>query len=91
MAVKQKLTTTNKEKKRHGLIRKNYILSDHPLQLFRPVRLAKLLDISPTTLWRWWAQEHILPPPTQVGPYIRGWRYEEVAHLLKVKPFDATR
>jgi hypothetical protein len=71
--------------KRGNNNRRDYVLSDHPLQLFRPVRLAKLLDISPVTLWRWWAVEHVLPPPTQVGPYIRGWTYQQVAHLLHVE------
>jgi hypothetical protein len=64
--------------RRHG--RK---LEPHLLQVYRPDRLAVLLDINPSTLWRWWARHHILPPPTRFGPFVRGWTYEQVKALLE--------
>jgi hypothetical protein len=60
------------------------VIGDHPLQLYRPGRLARLLDVHLTTLWRW-RKDGLLPPPVQVGPNVRGWTYEQVAHLLHVE------
>jgi hypothetical protein len=81
---RSKKTKPDKQKpKRHSVTRKDYVLSDRPLQIFRPSRLAKLLDVNPVTIWRWWKEDGVLPPPTQIGPYIRGWTRDQVAHLLR--------
>jgi predicted DNA-binding transcriptional regulator AlpA len=62
--------------------RKPAVLSDHPLQLIRPGRLARLLDVNSVTIWRW-QRDGVLPPPTQIGAYVKGWTYQQVEHLLK--------
>jgi predicted DNA-binding transcriptional regulator AlpA len=79
-------TKSDKPKpKPHGVLRRDYNVSDHPFQLFRAGRLARLLDVSPITVWRW-RKDGVLPPPVWVGPGIRGWTYQQVAHLLKLQP-----
>ncbi|MGF1620179.1 MAG: helix-turn-helix transcriptional regulator [Rhodomicrobiaceae bacterium] len=44
----------------------------HPLRLYRITRLAALLDVHITTIWRW-VQEGILPQPIEISPGVRGW------------------
>lgn len=56
----------------------------HPLRFYRPGRLAELLDVDPSTVWRWWRHQAVLPPPIQIGG-IRGWREDQVAHLLQAE------
>ena len=62
---------------------KAVVIGDHPLQLYRPNRLAKLLDVANTTIWRW-RRDGVLPEPIQVGPGVRGWTHAQVEHLLHV-------
>jgi predicted DNA-binding transcriptional regulator AlpA len=44
----------------------------HPFRLYRVGRLAKLFDVDPSTIWKWYAVQHILPPPISIGN-VRGW------------------
>lgn len=43
----------------------------HPLRLYRPRRLAHLLDVDESTVWRW-RKSGVLPPPVEIGG-VRGW------------------
>jgi predicted DNA-binding transcriptional regulator AlpA len=54
----------------------------HPLKIYRPHRLAALLDIDATTLWRW-RKAGIVPPPVEIGPGIRGWTEAMVGEMLQ--------
>ncbi len=47
------------------------VVNANPLRLYRTLRLAKLWDVDPATIWRW-RQQGILPPPVHVGG-ITGW------------------
>jgi predicted DNA-binding transcriptional regulator AlpA len=52
-----------------------------PLKIVRPSRLARLLDVDPSTLWRW-RKEGILPPPVKIGG-ISGWPEQQLRQLLE--------
>lgn len=52
----------------------------HPYRLYRPSRLAELLDVHESTIWRW-RQRGILPPPVEIGG-IRGWTDEMLRFLF---------
>jgi predicted DNA-binding transcriptional regulator AlpA len=60
-----------------------HAISDNPLRLYRPSRLAALLDTDETTIWRW-ARDGVLPPPVQVAG-IKGWTHEMIRKLLEVE------
>jgi predicted site-specific integrase-resolvase len=51
-----------------------------PLRLYRPSRLAKLLDVNPSTLWRW-RKNGVLPAPVCIGG-VHGWTHDQIAKLL---------
>ncbi len=44
--------------------------------------LAKLLNKSKITIWRWWAKEGILPPPIQRKGRTLGWKQEVIEKWL---------
>lgn len=52
----------------------------HPLRLFRPTRLARLLGVDASTIWRW-RRDGVLPPPVEVGG-ITGWTEEQIREVL---------
>lgn len=52
-----------------------------PHRLYRPKRLAELLDVNLSTLWRW-RQRGVLPPPVKIGGIV-GWTETQVAKLLQ--------
>jgi predicted DNA-binding transcriptional regulator AlpA len=52
----------------------------HPLRLFRPTRLARLLGVDPSTIWRW-RKTGVLPPPVEIGGII-GWTEEMLRDVL---------
>jgi predicted DNA-binding transcriptional regulator AlpA len=52
-----------------------------PLKIVRPGRLACLLDVDPSTVWRW-RKNGILPPPVQIGG-ICGWPEHQLRQLLE--------
>jgi len=55
--------------------------SPHPLNLFRPHRLAALLAVNPSTIWRW-RQLGILPEPVTIDG-VRGWCEAQIKEILK--------
>jgi hypothetical protein len=59
----------------------------HPLQIFRPGRICKLLDIDKSTLWRW-RKQGILPPFVTVGG-IEGLTGEQLQTLLAQRREEA--
>ncbi|MBE0459946.1 helix-turn-helix transcriptional regulator [Pseudoalteromonas prydzensis] len=50
-------------------------------QIVRPNQLAKELDVSLCTLWRW-RQQNKLPQPIQLGPRLVGWKREVIEEWL---------
>lgn len=52
----------------------------NPLRLIRTNRLAKLLDVDQSTIWRW-RQTGVLPEPIQIGG-VRGWLQPQLEELL---------
>jgi predicted DNA-binding transcriptional regulator AlpA len=56
------------------------VVRANPLRLYRTVRLAKLWDVDPATIWRW-RQQGILPPPVHVGG-ITGWTEEQLKTVI---------
>jgi predicted DNA-binding transcriptional regulator AlpA len=76
-------TKTNKSKKTrrddtHEKVVK--LRPSHPLNLFRPHRLAQLLSVDPATVWRW-RKDGTLPEPVVIGG-IKGWTEDQLRHLL---------
>jgi predicted DNA-binding transcriptional regulator AlpA len=55
--------------------------------LYRPHRLARLLDVDPSTIWRW-RQQGVLPEPVVIGG-VRGWTEAQLQHLLGQGTDDA--
>jgi predicted DNA-binding transcriptional regulator AlpA len=53
----------------------------HPLTLFRPHRLAALLGVNPSTVWRW-RQQGVLPAPVEIAG-IHGWTQQQIEEVLK--------
>ncbi len=56
-------------------------VANDPLRLFRPSRLAALLDVDEGTIWRW-KRDGILPPPIEIAG-VTGWTLMQVQELLK--------
>jgi predicted DNA-binding transcriptional regulator AlpA len=52
----------------------------HPFTIFRPSRLAALLDVERTCIWRW-RTKGILPEPISIGG-ITGWTFAQIEHLF---------
>lgn len=48
----------------------------------RARRLAVMLDVNPSTLWRWVAIGR-LPPPHRLGPRVSAWNLDEVEQALR--------
>ena len=53
----------------------------HPFKLYRPSRVAQLLDCDPSSVWRLWAKKKVLRPPREVAG-LRGWFEEDLAELM---------
>jgi predicted DNA-binding transcriptional regulator AlpA len=56
------------------------VVRANPLRLYRTVRLAKLWDVDPATIWRW-RKRGVLPPPVHVGG-ITGWTEEQLKTVI---------
>ena len=54
----------------------------NPLKIIRPLRLAELLSVDPSTIWRW-RRDGILPPPTQISDTVCGWPETKIAELIR--------
>jgi predicted DNA-binding transcriptional regulator AlpA len=52
----------------------------NPFVIFRPQRLADLLDVDRTCIWRW-RQNGTLPPPVEIAG-IKGWTWAQIEHLF---------
>jgi predicted DNA-binding transcriptional regulator AlpA len=52
-------------------------------RFYRIGRLAELLDVDPSTIWRWYVREHILPPPIELSPGVRGWTEDQLEELFR--------
>jgi predicted DNA-binding transcriptional regulator AlpA len=59
--------------------KKSSAASSHPLRLFRTGRLAALIGVNESTIWKW-RKSGVLPPPIQIGS-IHGWTEEQVREL----------
>jgi predicted DNA-binding transcriptional regulator AlpA len=57
------------------------VFADHSLRLYRPTRLAALLDVNESTIWRWRRDGRLPEPVTVAG--ITGWTHDQIAALLK--------
>jgi len=75
----KKAKTPSKKKRRDEVMKSR---PSHPFNIYRVGRLAQLFDVSPETIWRWYAVDHTLPPPVVICG-IRGWTEEQVAAVLK--------
>lgn len=54
----------------------------NPIRIVRPHRLAELLGVNPSTIWRW-QQTGVLPPPIRVSDGVHGWLEAEISELLE--------
>ena len=50
-----------------------------PFRIYRTHRLAELLDVDPSTIWKW-RQSGVLPQPVQIGG-IHGWTEDQLQEL----------
>jgi predicted DNA-binding transcriptional regulator AlpA len=62
----------------------------HPLRIFRVGRLARLLDIDPSTLWRW-VRDGEWPPPIEIGRGVKGWPEAQIKDLIEKRCRQAER
>ncbi len=60
----------------------------HPLRVYRLGRLAKLIGVDPSTLWRW-ERDGVLPPRIQIGPGVKGWTEEMLKEVLDQRRREA--
>jgi predicted DNA-binding transcriptional regulator AlpA len=51
---------------RSSIIRARLHQRANPLRLYRTHRLAELLDVNPSTIWKW-RRRGILPEPVHIG------------------------
>ncbi|WP_425475911.1 helix-turn-helix transcriptional regulator [Mesorhizobium yinganensis] len=56
------------------------------MRILRTAELAKLLRVDPTTIWRWWAKDNVLPKPIQLGPNVHGWQETTIEKWLAERP-----
>jgi hypothetical protein len=59
----------------------------HPLQIFRPKRLAELFDIDESTV-ALWRRQGVLPEPAFKCGKIVGWTADQLAALFKTEQGD---
>jgi predicted DNA-binding transcriptional regulator AlpA len=52
----------------------------NPFILFRPQRLAELLDVDRSCIWRW-RRDGVLPEPVEIGG-VKGWTFAQIEHLI---------
>jgi predicted DNA-binding transcriptional regulator AlpA len=67
------------QKKRLNKVHLSYI--PHPLRIYRPTRLARLIDCDLSTIWRW-RKTGVLPPPIQIGGVL-GWTEDQLKQLFQ--------
>jgi predicted DNA-binding transcriptional regulator AlpA len=48
----------------------------------RAARVAEMLDVSVSTIWRW-RTEGVIPPPHHIGPRTPVWDLDEVQALVE--------
>jgi predicted DNA-binding transcriptional regulator AlpA len=65
----------------------NYI--PNPIRIYRTNRLAKLLDLHPSTIWRM-RQRREIPEPIEIAPGIVGWSETVVKEWLAGKQGEIT-
>lgn len=51
-------------------------------QLISLSQLAKMLNKSKITIWRWWAKDKTLPPPLQIKGRTIGWKQSTITEWL---------
>jgi predicted DNA-binding transcriptional regulator AlpA len=59
-------------------------IPDSALRYVRVRRLAAMLDVSTTTVWRWTSAGR-LPKPHRLGPSTTAWRLDELEAALARK------
>jgi predicted DNA-binding transcriptional regulator AlpA len=52
----------------------------NPFTVYRPGRLADLLDVDRTCIWRW-TQNGTLPEPITIGG-VKGWTFSQLENLF---------
>jgi DNA-binding transcriptional MerR regulator len=62
-------------------VRPHIRLRGNPLRGYRTHRLAELLDVNPSTIWKW-RKRGILPPPIRIGS-IDIWTEAQLEALFK--------
>lgn len=71
--------------KQHPRVRFSY--QAHPLRVYRPGRLARLLDVNPSTIWRW-EKDGVLPRAIEYGG-VRGWTETTLAKWFEEREQEA--
>lgn len=61
---------------------------NEPLRFYRPKRLAALLGVHLTTVWRW-RKLGILPPPIELSPGVRGWTERQIGEVIDARQAGA--
>lgn len=49
--------------------------------LMTATQVARYLEVSRRTIWRW-TKQGLLPPPVRVGPHCPRWRAEDIRRFL---------
>jgi predicted DNA-binding transcriptional regulator AlpA len=66
---------------RSTIIRARLHQRANPLRLYRTHRLAELLDVNPSTIWKW-TKRGILPQPVRIGT-VHGWTESQLETLFR--------
>jgi predicted DNA-binding transcriptional regulator AlpA len=52
----------------------------NPFTIYRTQRLAELLDVDRSCIWRW-RRDGVLPEPVEIGG-VKGWTFAQIEHLI---------
>jgi predicted DNA-binding transcriptional regulator AlpA len=65
---------------RSKIIRPRIRQRGNALRLYRTHRLAELLDVNPSTIWKW-RKTGVLPEPVHIGS-VHGWTESQLEELF---------
>ncbi len=54
------------------------------LLLYRTHRVAQLLDVDESTVWRWWKKQGLLPAPVTIGG-VKGWTQQTIEEFIAAR------